>query len=164
MHKGKLIAIAMVAAACGGGTPTNFAGTYTITVVNGANDCNSAGWTQGDSSTNITAQITQDGTTAQLQIPTNTLAGAYLLLAIGTNSFAGIVQGDDFTATLLGTKSTTQGGCIFTINTKLDVTLDTNGVISGTLTYTPATNHDASCGTLETCSNQQTVSGSRTSM
>ncbi len=163
MHKGKLFFIALAAAACGGGggTPTNFAGTYTVTVVDGADNCGLGnGWTSGSSTSGIPAQITQDGAVAQLTV--NGGVGALLSFFVGTNSFAGDVKGDTFTANFLGTKQQAQGACSYTTNTKLEITLDANNVVSGTIDYTPATNNNASCGVLSSCTNTQTVSGSRT--
>lgn len=151
----------ILTAACSS-TPANFAGSYAATVVEGANNCNfGGGWTEG-SSTSVTAQITQDGSDAQFTVPTSTGVGLFLLFALGTNTFAGKVVGNDFTATYLGTKQTQQGACTYTVNTKLDVTIDGNNVISGTIGFTPATNGDPSCGTLNQCTNTDTVSGSRT--
>ena len=159
----KLFLLGILAVACGNTPPTNFAGSYAITIVNGDNGCQLQNWKVGDASTNITATVTQDSGLAQLTIPTNTLAGAYLLLVLGTNTFSGTVSGDEFTANYLGTPSQTQNGCTYTTKATLDVTLDANSVISGTITYTPQTNGDASCGVLNTCSYSQTVSGTRTS-
>ena len=51
-----------------------------------------------------------------------------------------------------------------TVDLTLDMTLDANGVLSGTVTIVPVTNRDASCGATNTCtSNVDTVSGARTS-
>lgn len=160
MHKGKLFLIAF-AVACGAGTPTDFAGTYTITVVDGPNNCAlGTGWTDGSSSSNISATITQDGSTAQLDV--TGLTAVYLNLVVGTSTFSGSVKADTFSATYLGTKTQTQGACSYTTNVNLSITLDTNGVVSGTIDYVPKTNNDPSCGVLNTCTNTQTVSGSRT--
>ncbi len=160
MKRRTLVTIAILSAACSS-TPTNFAGSYAVTVVEGANNCGSSGWTAG-SSTNLTAQITQDGQIAQFTIPSNTVPGAYLLLVLGTNTFSGTVTANEFTATYLGTKQSTQGTCTATVNTTLDVKLDANSVLSGTLTFTPVTNGDPSCGVLNQCTNTDTISGSRT--
>ena len=67
-----------------------------------------------------------------------------------------------FTSEFIGTKTATQGSCSYTVNVGVAATLDSNNVLSGTLTYTPATNADASCGVLNSCSNTQTVAGTRT--
>jgi hypothetical protein len=162
MHWNKLFVLGILSAACGSSTPTNFAGTYTITIVDGANACQFPNWNPGDASTNITAQITQDASLAQIMFPPNTLVGAYMLVVLGTDSFSGQVTGNEFKASYLGSKPITQGSCTYNVKVDLDVTLDTNDLVSGTLTYTPLTNGDASCGALNACSNVQTVNGART--
>ncbi len=148
-------------AACGSSPPTNFAGDYSVQLVNGANDCGFANWTAGSAS-NVKITMTQDGSTAQFTVD-DVFAAAYLNLVVGASTFVGSVKDDTFSATFLGVKTATQGACTYKVNTKLSMTLDSNNVLSGTLTYTPATNADASCGVLNTCSQSQTVSGSRTS-
>lgn len=164
MHKRPLFCIAFAAAAVAvacSSTPTSFAGSYTVTVVDGPNACNLQNWTEGSSTSNIAVSFSQDGSIAQLNV--QGLLGVYLLALEGSSVVSGMVTGDDFTATLLGTKTITQSACEYTLNTKLDVTLDSKGVLSGTLTYIPViTKSDPSCGALTTCTQQQTVSGSRT--
>ncbi len=160
MHKGKLIAFAIAAAACSS-TPTNFAGTYTVTVVDGADNCNLGnGWTSGNSTSNISATITQDGQVAQLTI--GGLTAVYLDLVVGTATFSGSVTGDSFTSSFLGSKTQSQGACTYSLELALQISIDANNNLSGTITYTPKTNDDVSCGTLQSCSNTQTVSGART--
>jgi hypothetical protein len=155
----KLFVLSAFAFACGNSTPTNFAGTYTLTTTENANDCNLANWTPG-STTTFTAVFTQDGTAAQL-----TVQGAvalFLDLVVGTATFQGTVSGNTFTTELIGTKSATEGACSYTSNIAISATLDSNSVISGTLTLTPVTNGDPSCGAKNTCSNGETISGNRT--
>ena len=161
MKFAKLLVFAAVAA-CSGGTPTNFAGTYSVTVTNQANACGFQNWTEGNSTAGIGVTITQDGSTAQVQV--QGVVGGLLTLFTGTNTMQGSVSGDTFTGEILGTKTATLSNtaCSYTVNTKLAATLDANSVISGTLTYTPITNGDPSCGAYNTCSNNQTVSGNRT--
>jgi hypothetical protein len=145
--------------ACSSSTPANFAGTYNTTFVEGANDCNLANWTQGSSAANIQVQFTQDASTAQLTV--NGLVGTYLQLVLGTKSFPGTVNGNVFTANYLG-PATTNGNCTSSTNITISVTIDGNNNLSGTITLTPKTNADASCGVLNTCSNQDVVTGART--
>jgi hypothetical protein len=159
MKLGNFIALCVLAAACGGGTPTNFAGTYSITVTNQANNCSLTGWTDGTSTSGIPATMTQDGTTAQINV--QGLVGLYLVGVIGSSSIQGTVSGNTFTGEYLGTKHTQQGACDYTYNAKIVATLDANNVMSGTITYTPITNGDPSCGILNTCNNVQTVAGTR---
>lgn len=148
-------------AACSSSPPTNFAGDYSVQLVDGANDCGFANWTAGSTS-NVKVTMTQDGSTGQFTVD-DALIAAYLNLVVGASTFVGSVKDDTFSASFLGVKTVTQGACSYTVNTKLSMKLDSNNVLSGTLTYTPATNDDASCGVLNTCSDSQTVSGSRTS-
>ena len=150
----------ILTAACSS-TPANFAGSYAVTAVSGANDCGFAGWTEGGS-TQVTATITQDGSDAQFTVPPSTGVGFVLVAFLGTSTFAGKVVGDEFTATYLGTKQAQQGSCMYTVNTKLDITIDDKGTINGTLAFTPATNADPSCGALNQCTNTDTVVGART--
>jgi hypothetical protein len=156
----KLFVLAALSAACSGSTPTNFAGTYTVTVVDNANQCGFANWTAGNSTAGIPVTFTQDGTHAQLNV--QGLVGTYLALVVGTSSFQGNVSGNTFTSEYIGAKSTAQGTCSYTVNVGVSATLDTNNVLSGTITYTPVTNADLSCGPLNACANTQTVSGTRT--
>jgi hypothetical protein len=117
-------------------------------------------WTQGSSLTGVSVQLTQDGTTAQLTV--NGLFGAYLQAALGTKSFAGTVNGNTFTATYLGTTAASSGTCMYTVNLTISCTIDGNNNLSGTITFTPKTNADASCGVLSTCVNQETLTAART--
>lgn len=160
----KLLVLGAVSAACGNSTPTNFAGTYNVTLVDGANDCNISGWTPGTANPNITATITQDGAFAQLSVPSGTATGFLLVLFLGTNSFPGDVEGDQFTTNYLGTKQQTVNGtnCTYNVRAQLSLTLAADDSVSGSLTYVPVTNGDASCGVLNACSNSQSVVGSRT--
>ncbi len=157
MKFGKLLAIGALAACSG--TPTNFAGSYTVAVTNQANTCGFANWQDGNTTSAIPVTFTQDGSTAQLNI--QGLVGAYVALITGSSSIQGTVSGDTFTGEYLGTKAVTQNACSYTVNMKVVATL-ANNVLSGTLSYTPITNGDPSCGTLNACSNSQTVSGNKT--
>jgi len=165
----RLFKLALVAfcLGCGSTTPVNFAGTYSVTIVSGANSCNLMNWTPGNSAGSIPVTITQDGSIAEFTV--SGLAGAYLLLVLGTESFSGTVTGDTFTATYLGTKTFTQQTCMYSINVDLSATLTSNTQLNGTLTYTATTNGDPTCGSLNTCNataaapQQQTVVGVRTS-
>ena len=155
----KLFVLAALSAACSS-APTNFAGTYSLTTTENANACNFPNWTPGSSSSGIPATFTQDGTTAQLNI--QGAWGVIINAYVGTSSFQGSVSGNTFTSEYLGSKSAAQGACTYTANISISSSLDGNNVLSGTLTITPVTNKDPSCGVLDTCSNNETVSGART--
>ena len=159
MHKGKLFAFVVAAVACSS-TPTDFAGTYSVTVVDGADNCGFGnGWSNGASLSNIKVTITQDGSQAQATVTGG--VGTLLTLVDGTSAFSGTVTDSTLTATIVG-KQTTTGSCTYTIPSTLTVSIDSNNNLSGTIAYTPKTNGDASCGNYNSCTNTQTVSGART--
>ena len=160
---GKRLLLCALSAACSD-VPTNFAGDYTMTLVNGPNDCNFQDWTQGSTS-NVTATISQSGSNATVTF-TNALTALYLDALLGTHVFSGTVTASELKASYVGGKSIAVSGtaCTYTVDLTLDMTLDANGVLSGTVTIVPVTNRDASCGATNTCtSNVDTVSGARTS-
>src|SRR5512140_3907352 len=118
MKFGKLLAITALAA-CSGGTPTHFAGNYTVTVTNDANATCLPNWTAGNTTAGIPVTFTQDGSTAQLNI--QGVVGAYFALVLGSSSIQGTVSGNAFSGEYLGTKTITQQGtaCSYTVNMKV---------------------------------------------
>src|SRR5678816_3115768 len=144
----KLFVLSAFAIACSSSAPTNFAGTYTLTTTENANDCGLPNWTQGASVT-FTAKFTQDGTNAQIQV--QGAAALILLTYEGTDTFQGTVSGNTFTSEYIGSKTQQEGACSYTVNVEVSASLDSNNVISGTIKLTPVTNHDASCGAKNTC-------------
>jgi hypothetical protein len=155
----KLFVLCLGAVACGNGVPTNFAGTYAFTASENADVCAlGASWSPGSSNT-FTGTFTQDGTAAQITITGAT--ALFLNLAVGTATFQGSVSGNTFTSELIGTKSVTDGACTYTSNIAVSASL-TNNVISGTISLTPVTNNDPSCGAKNSCTNTETLSGNRT--
>lgn len=155
----KLFVLSAFVVACASSAPTNFAGTYTLTTTENANDCSLPNWTQG-SSTTFTASFTQDGTNAQITV--QGAVGLLLAAYVGTATFQGTVSGNTFTSEFIGQKSASEGACTYTINLGISASLDSNSVISGTITLTPVTNNDPSCGSKNACKNTDTVSGNRT--
>jgi len=138
-----------------------FAFSYTMTTTENANTCNLPNWTQGSTLT-FNAKFTQDGTNAQIQI--EGALGSLLALGVGTDTFQGTVSGNTFSAEYIGNKPQSEGTCSYTENIGISATLDSNSVISGTITITPVTNNDPSCGAKNGCAgNTETVSGNRTS-
>lgn len=156
----KLFVLSAFAFACGNSTPTNFAGSYTLTETENANTCNLPNWTQGSTLT-FTAKFTQDGTNAQITV--EGALGGILQLAVGTAQFQGTVSGNTFTSEFIGSSKQTDGACSWTENVGISASLDANNVISGTITITPITNNDPSCGAKNDCpGNIETLSGNRT--
>lgn len=139
-------------------SPADIAGNYTINVTNGDNGCSLENWTVGDTASSIPFVITQtdDMATGEVQ----GLVGGYLTLVLGSMRFTGEVRGDQFEATLYGTRSGTRGMCAFTTNVHLFATLD-GDYLEGTLTYSAETNGAPDCAELETCENIQSFNGTR---
>ncbi len=153
--------VLVVGAGCNDGAeaapPADFSGKYSISVTNTTNDCNFDGWRVGESSSNITFDITQVGAEASGEL--QGLASIYFgVLGIGT--LRGPVNGFDASISNTGTTSIRKGRCAYFVKATADISL-TGNTINGTVTYTPQTNHDPECGTLETCSSTQSVSGNR---
>ena len=156
----KLFVLSALCALACSSAPTNFAGTYTLTTTNNANTCGFTNWTEGATST-FTAAFTQDGANAQITI--QGAAAVYLDLVVGTATFQGTVSGNTFTSEYIGQKSVSEGACSYKVNVGVSATLDSNNVISGTITLAPVTNNDPSCGAKNGClGNTETVSGNRT--
>jgi hypothetical protein len=146
-----------IAVGCGG-SPADVAGNYTVSVTNAANGCNLASWTEGNSATNIPVTITQDGDTAVATI--EGLTGTYVMAALGSRSFTGQVSGSDLDLELVGTNPLTMGNCTYTYNALLAGTID-GDVITGTITYTAATNDQPDCAGIEGCESVQNMNGTR---
>jgi hypothetical protein len=158
----KLFVLSAFAFTCAcSSTPTNFAGTYSIITTQNADDCGLPGWQAGNTSSTFAVVFTQDGTNATLTV--QGLLATALDLYVGTHVFSGSVSGNTFTSEYVGSKTATDGACSYTLNIAISTSLDSNNVISGTLTITPVTNNDASCGAKNLCNNTETVSGNRTS-
>jgi hypothetical protein len=162
MRRRTLFFLGVLSAACGSSTPTNFAGSYNLALVDGPNDCNVKGWNAG-AAANVPATITQDNTYAQLTVAGGTLTGDLLALFLGSNSFPATVDGDVLTANYLGPQPQTLTGttCTYHVRIQLNMTLDAQDQVTGQLSYVPVTTGDPSCGVLNSCTNTQTVAGSR---
>ena len=144
---------------CGGEEEftVSVAGSYTVAVTNRESTCQMGDWMEGNMATNIPFDITQSG--QELNATIGGLAGVYVALVQGNADFQGSASGYDFRLTNYGTRSVQQGNCSFTYNAVIDGTLEGNAV-SGTITYSPATNDNPDCAAVE-CSAVQEFSGSR---
>jgi len=118
----------------------------------------SPNYTVGQMTAGVPIVITQSGNAV-----TGTVQGAtatYLDLVLGSHIFDGDVSGTHIDMILHGSHTYTSGACVYTVDA--DCTADLSGdVISGTITYRAITNHDASCGFLETCTTLQRFNGAR---
>jgi hypothetical protein len=84
----------------------------------------------------------------------------WLDAVFGTHVFVGDVSGRRVEMTLHGSRMTTTATCTFSADATLEATL-TGDVLDGTITYTAVTNHDPSCGYLETCESVARLNGAR---
>ena len=106
---------------------------------------------------NIELEVTQSGSTAKGNV--KGLANiTFALLGIGT--LEGPVTGANASLTAVGTNSIKQNQCAYFVRATADFTL-TGDTINGTMTYRNETNKHPDCGTLETCTSQQSLSGNR---
>lgn len=158
MHRSLLLApLALVIVAGCSNSPADVAGSYSINTTNGTNGCMLDNW-DGQSATSVPLTIVQSGDSVTATL--DGVAGAYFDLVVGSRAFSGAVRGDEISMTMHGTRTYTQGGCVWTIQVDADATV-TGDFIEGTLTWTAATNHAPDCGIAETCMNLQAFNGTR---
>jgi hypothetical protein len=135
----------------------NVAGSYTVSVTDADNGCSLDNWDAGKSTSDIPFTIDQQA--ANLNGTLQGLAGVALNLAIGTNMFDGTATGDDFDLTAYGKIMHTQGTCMFELNAEIRGSIS-GDLISGTITYAPATSNDPACASLQ-CTSTQNFNGTR---
>lgn len=138
--------------------PVDAAGSYTVSVTNGANACDFANWQVGAVVTGVPLTITQDQ--ADLTARIEGLIGSFLEVIIGSRVFQGEVTGDAVELTLFGTNAFTVGACTYTVNGTVRATVD-GDVVEGALEYRPSTNGSPDCGVLDGCSSEQLFNGTR---
>jgi hypothetical protein len=144
---------------CGGEEEftVDVSGEYTVAVTNRDSSCPMDNWMPGTMSSGILFTITQDGSDVHGTI--GGPLGALIAFIQGNAEFDGTVKGTRINLTNYGTTKATQGNCSFTYNAVVDGTLSSNS-LSGTITYSPATNDNPDCAAVE-CSAVQEFSGSR---
>jgi hypothetical protein len=93
---------------------------------------------------------------ASVSIQMQGAAALVLVAGFGTNSFSGSVNGSHIDAAIIGSVTTTRGGCMYTSNGNLAADLSAN-TLTGGITYTPQTNNHADCATMGVtgCTSQQ---------
>jgi hypothetical protein len=140
------------------GAPVDVTGVYNGPVTNGPNSCPGI-WNTG-AMNDAMATVAQSGSSASIQV--QGAAGLLLVAGFGTNSFSGSVNGSHINATIIGSVSTTRGGCIYTSNGALAGDLNGN-TLSGSIVYTPQTNGHADCASMQVagCNSQQSFSLTR---
>ncbi len=153
-----LVVLSFVATAFGCSDPADVAGDYTVALTNRENGCNFDNWTVGNTSSNIPVTITQEGSSMSATVGGG--AAVVLDLALGGHVYQGDVDGSHLTATIYGNRSATNGNCTFTYNSTFDADSD-GDFLTGEIRYTPATNGNPDCATIEGCVNRQEFNGSR---
>ncbi len=138
--------------------PPDAAGSYTVTITNGANQCAFGGFTEGAVATGVPLAVTQED--AAVTATVQGAAGAFLDLALGSREFAGEIDGSALALTLFGTTPFMLGACTYTINGEVSAALD-GDLIEGSIEYRPSTNGSPDCGVLETCVTAQQFNGTR---
>jgi hypothetical protein len=152
------LVLALLAAACSSDSTANVAGTYTLALTVQKNDCGILANPVGTSSTGVTVVVTQDGSNATAKVQG---AGALgLTLITGSDTFTGKVSGNSLDLSISGTLPGSSGSCAFTRNAHLVGTLAGDS-LTGSVTYTFATNNDSECGIRNTCQDIQLIVGAR---
>ena len=121
--------------ACTSDEPVDVSGDYTLALANGANGCEFANWTVGDTATGVLVRLRQmsdNKFTAEL----TGIVRVFAELTIGSYIFAGDVTGASFDGTLAGTREIMDPGetCKYRVNADIDGSLVRDN-ISGMITY-----------------------------
>lgn len=139
--------------------PANVAGSYTVAVTNGKNECEFAGYTVGDTASGIAMTVKQSGSDVSADFG-GTGAGVLLDLVLADHVFEGSVDGNDLDLKIVGGRALSKGNCAYTINARATGTID-GDILQGQIDYTAATNDNPDCGTLVGCHTVQTFNGTR---
>jgi hypothetical protein len=86
--------------------------------------------------------------------------GLGLGLATGSDTFTGKVSGNSLDLSIVGNVPGSSGNCAFTRNAHLVGTV-AGDLLTGSVTYTYATNKNPDCGTRDTCQDVQVLNGAR---
>lgn len=150
------LGLALLCAACGG--TTDVAGEYSISLTNRDNGCAFTDWEVGKTSTGIPVSITQDGSAVTAVV--GGLAATFLDLWLGAHTYQGGLSGSAIELRLYGSRSRSQGNCAYTINSTIEAEID-GDVLTGSISYTAATNQNPDCAALEGCVSRQDFNGTR---
>jgi hypothetical protein len=150
--------LTLLAGACGSDTPANLAGTYTLALTVQKNECDILTNVVGTSSTGVTVVVTQDGSNVTAKV--QGVPGLGLGLATGSDTFTGKVSGNSLDLSIVGNVPGSSGNCAFTRNAHLVGTV-AGDLLTGSVTYTYATNKNPDCGTRDTCQDVQVLNGAR---
>jgi hypothetical protein len=136
-------------------------GNYTVSLTNRDNGCQFEDWTQGDSTSGIRLQLTEEegDVTGEVTGQGSALV-LTLVLGAGGNVLEGTASGGRIELTRLGTTSFLDGDCTYTLNATLAADINGN-IIQGSIRYTAATNDNPDCTGLEGCISRQDFNGTR---
>lgn len=142
-------------------TPTNFAGTYTVNLTNGANGCQFPNFTEGAQTSNINIVLSQ--TNATLVGSVQGLAGAYLNLVAGTSTFTGNIVATTFSLSAAGKHYDDKPGpCSYNVVAIIDGKQSAKDAIEGTITYKYIDLVGSACPPkTTTCTTVQNFNGTR---
>jgi hypothetical protein len=157
-----LVALAALLVSCDSESPIpNVAGTYTINLTVTKLDCAILPSPIGTENTGVSVVFTQDP--ADKKKVTATVQGAIglaLNVFVGSDSFTGTLTGNSLDLALEGKSKLSADACAYSQNARLKATVNKE-FLSGTITYSYATNKASDCGIKDTCTDEQTVTGSR---
>jgi hypothetical protein len=139
-------------------SPVDSQGMYTVAVTNRDNGCNLPNYTVGEMTSNIGVTVTQQGTSATVEVMG--LTAVLLDLLLGSSTFSGTVDGNSLDLKALGTNPQTTGNCTFTYDAAIDTHLD-GDVLTGEIHYTTATNGNPDCAPIADCVTVQDFNGTR---
>ncbi len=139
--------------------PANVAGSYTLAVKNGKNECGFINFNAGDTAQGIAMSVKQNGSDVSADFG-GTGAAVLLDLVLASHVFNGTVDGNDLNLTIVGSRALSRNNCAYTINANATGTIE-GDILTGTIDYTAKTNMNSDCGTLEGCHSIQTFNGTR---
>jgi hypothetical protein len=122
--------------------PADVSGEYVVSLTNGASNCSTVDWTEGQMTTGVMFTIRQNGSTVTAEAGGD--AAVYFVLLTGSNQFAGSVHGNAFTLIDHGPAVSQSGNCTYTLDAIVAGTLE-GDTITGTLTYSPVVSDDPAC-------------------
>jgi len=146
-------------------TVLSVAGTYSVSVVDGANACGIPLVTQGKVTAGVPLSIAQDAAIPQnMTVTVGGTTGSILSTVAGTNVLTGTLGGSQATlvpeALDAGIPSVDAAGCSYTTSVSMAASF-AGDTVQGTLTYTLTTAGNA-CGALASCQTVQALAGAMT--
>ena len=150
----------LLGCAVGCGSDADISGTYSVSLTNRDNGCNLSNFTPGESASNISVVITQNEDAATVRVEGLAALALNALLGSDKNTFTGTVDGDEFSATSIGTLPRTTGNCTYTFNAEITGSID-GDVITGRIDYRAADNGNPDCSQVAGCVSYQDYNGTR---